>query len=68
MGRDGEQVAIAKCPVWPSLPQTSQAAEQLQLALLPIFVPKYGQACYSDCMNAVKLHNASTASQLSHKH
>eukprot|EP00959_Pyramimonas_sp_CCMP1952_P189239 3958441-Pyramimonas_sp.AAC.1 len=33
MGTDGQQVATAKGTVWPSLPQTSQAAEQLALSL-----------------------------------
>ncbi|CAK0819796.1 unnamed protein product, partial [Prorocentrum cordatum] len=39
MGPEGQQVATVKGTIWPSLPQTSQAAEQMQLSLLPIFVP-----------------------------
>ena len=63
----GEQKYVARGAVWPSLPQTSQAAEQLQLALLPIFVPSFatGPACYSDCTNAVRLHNQSPVQQMS---
>ncbi|CAK0894769.1 unnamed protein product [Prorocentrum cordatum] len=44
-----------------------QAAEQLQLALLPIFVPRLAHECCSDCMNAVKLHNKGPLEQLSPK-
>ena len=54
----GHITHVARGSVWPSLPQTSQAAEQLQLAMMPILIPSYsGKACYSDCMNAVNLHN-----------
>eukprot|EP00959_Pyramimonas_sp_CCMP1952_P090404 1892496-Pyramimonas_sp.AAC.1 len=67
MGPEGQQVATAKGTVRPSLPQASQAAEQLQLSLLPIFVPRHGAACYSDCMHAVRLHNSTPHQQLSHK-
>eukprot|EP00959_Pyramimonas_sp_CCMP1952_P329387 6896167-Pyramimonas_sp.AAC.1 len=45
---EGVQRYVAKGVVWPSLPQTSQAAEQLQLALLPIYVPNHGPTLYSD--------------------
>eukprot|EP00959_Pyramimonas_sp_CCMP1952_P265564 5552645-Pyramimonas_sp.AAC.1 len=40
-----------------SFPQTSQPAEQQQLARLQIFAPGLSGTCYSDCMGAVKLHN-----------
>eukprot|EP00959_Pyramimonas_sp_CCMP1952_P053133 1111484-Pyramimonas_sp.AAC.1 len=68
MGPEWPQVATAKGTVWHPLPQTSQAAEQLQLSRLPMFVPRYGEACYSDCMNAVRLHNSNPLQQHSHKH
>eukprot|EP00959_Pyramimonas_sp_CCMP1952_P400795 8398468-Pyramimonas_sp.AAC.1 len=42
----GRQKYIARGAVWPSPPQTSQAAEQLQLALLPTFVPQLSRECY----------------------
>eukprot|EP00959_Pyramimonas_sp_CCMP1952_P120168 2512392-Pyramimonas_sp.AAC.1 len=64
---EGVQQHVARGVVWPSLPQTSQAAEQLQLALLPIYVPQHGPTLYCDCMNAVKLHNMDPSSQVSAK-
>eukprot|EP00959_Pyramimonas_sp_CCMP1952_P316861 6632421-Pyramimonas_sp.AAC.1 len=45
---EGMQGYIARGDVWPSLPQTSQAAEHLQLALLPIYVTYNGPTLYSD--------------------
>ncbi|CAK0821552.1 unnamed protein product [Prorocentrum cordatum] len=44
-GRAAE-VAAAKCSAWPSLPQTSQAAEQLQLELLWL-APEHGRTLAS---------------------
>ncbi|CAK0873817.1 unnamed protein product, partial [Prorocentrum cordatum] len=49
-GLDGQEVEWSQFDST-GLYQTSQAAEQLQLALLPIFVPRLAHECYSDCMN-----------------
>eukprot|EP00959_Pyramimonas_sp_CCMP1952_P031931 670081-Pyramimonas_sp.AAC.1 len=64
---EGVQQYVARGVVWPSLPQISQAAEQLQLALLPIFVPQHGPNLRSDCTDAVELHNIEPYNQVSAK-
>ncbi|CAK0841163.1 unnamed protein product [Prorocentrum cordatum] len=53
--------------MWREVNREGQTAEQLQLASLPIIVPPLSRECYSDCMNAVKLHNKLASDQTSPK-
>eukprot|EP00959_Pyramimonas_sp_CCMP1952_P136715 2861129-Pyramimonas_sp.AAC.1 len=53
-----EIVAIFHGPVWPTLPQTPQAAEQMAI-IAPAFVIRQPVQVHSDCLGVVRLHNQS---------
>ena len=67
LGEGDTIIAYAKGTVLSVLPQTSQAAEHLRVALLPMFQSNGGDR-HSDCMNVVRICVASREYQVFHKH